>query len=159
MTQPPAVPEPNDVPPDPDRVPASESEARSLRRWLAVTAIWAVAASAIGIIALIQANEADEETANAVGKQLTRVQRDTNARLDSIEQDINELARRDDLTRLEQRVARVEDNATKAARDARTASDSVEDLETRVEDLEADADAGGPGNGNGNGNGGGADSP
>ena len=156
MTQPPAVPEPGVPPPrDPDAEPATEGEVRSLRRWLLVTAIWAVAASAIGIIALVTANEADEETAQAVSKELTRVQRDMNARLDSIEQDMNELARRGDVTRLEQRLARAEDSARKAARDASRASDSIDSLETRVEDLEAEADddTGGAGSG------GGADSP
>jgi len=143
MTQPPAVPEPSNGPPsDPDAVPAAEGQVRSLRRWLIVTAIWAVAASAIGIIALIAANETDDETARTVSRELTRVQRDVNARLDSLEQDINELARRDDVTRLEQRIGRVESSARRAARNASNAGDSVDSLETRVEDLEADADAG-----------------
>ena len=154
MADPPAVPESSaSEPRDPDAVPATEGQVRSLRRWLIVTAIWAVAASAIGIIALIAANEADEETSKTVSKELTRVQDDVNARLDSLEQDINELARREDVTRLEQRIARVEDNASKAARDAKSANDSIDDLETRIEDLEAsaDSDTGGADGGNADG--------
>jgi hypothetical protein len=113
-----------------------------------VTAVWAVAASAIGIIALVAANEDDEATARAVSKELNRVQRDVNTRLDTLEQDINDLARREDVTRLEQRVGRAEDRASAAAKDANAATDTTDDLRTRIEELEADVDANADGGNN-----------
>ena len=48
-----------DPPPAPyveDDRAATVGDLRSLRRWLLVTAVWAVAATALGVIALIQAN-------------------------------------------------------------------------------------------------------
>ena len=56
----PQPPRPGDVAPyvEDDR-PATLGDLRSLRRWLAVTAVWAVAATALGVIALIEANKDD----------------------------------------------------------------------------------------------------
>ena len=42
-----------------DERPATLADIRSLRRWLAVAAVWAVAATALGVIALLKANEDD----------------------------------------------------------------------------------------------------
>ena len=43
---------------DPDRA-ATRAELRSLRRWLAMAAIWAVAATVIAVLAFLTANDND----------------------------------------------------------------------------------------------------
>ena len=52
-----------------DERPATYGELRSTRRWLAVAAVWAVAATALAVFALIEANEDDsgERTAGRRG--------------------------------------------------------------------------------------------
>ena len=51
---------------DDDQLPASVGQLKTLRRWLIVAGVWSVAATAIAVFALIQADEADE----AAGEQI-----------------------------------------------------------------------------------------
>jgi archaellum component FlaC len=116
---------------------------RSLRRWLLVAGVWAVAATAIGVIALVQANKDDsakigEQTASQVG----RVQRDLNKRLDEVEQRLDDLAPSSDISRLDKRLKKVEDDTSKATDKLDRLSGRVDDLETRVDDLESQQGSG-----------------
>ena len=109
-----------------------------MRRWLLVAGVWAVAATAIAVIALVQANKDDsakigEETASQVGK----VQRDLTQRLDDIESQLNDLAPSSDISRLDKRLKKVEDDVSKATTKLDKVSGRVDDLETRVEAIEA----------------------
>ena len=54
-------------------------ELRSTRRWLAVAAVWAVAATALAVFALIEANKEDEAARTQAAGELGRVQRELNA--------------------------------------------------------------------------------
>ena len=98
-----------------DERPATLADIRSLRRWLAVAAVWAVAATALGVIALLKANEDDSgEQARAAGE-LGRVQRQLNSRLDDLESRVDELPTSDDVSNLDGRLKSVEDAVDKSA--------------------------------------------
>ena len=143
----PRPPRPGDVAPYvEDEQPATLADIRNLRRWLIVAAIWAVAATALAVIALVEANKDDSAAQTQAAGELGRVQRDLNARIDDLESRVNELPTSDDLAKLDSRLKAVEDDADKS----RTAADrltgrvddlegQVNDLETRVEELESSA--------------------
>jgi predicted nuclease with TOPRIM domain len=121
---------------DPAR-PATTDDIRSVRRWLLVAGVWAAAATAIAVIALITANQDDSEEIGArTASQIGRVQRDLNERLDQIEQRLDELAPAEDVTRLDNRLKKVEEAASKASDRIDTVADDVDDLQSRVEELE-----------------------
>jgi methyl-accepting chemotaxis protein len=129
-----------------DERPATLADIRSLRRWLAVAAVWAVAATALGVIALIEANKDDDADQTRAAGELGRVQAQLNSRIDGLESRIAELPTSDDVSNLDDRLKTVEDGLDKntAATDRlRTGVDDLEgrvgDLESRVEQLEASA--------------------
>jgi TolA-binding protein len=148
MAQAPDVPD-APTPPDPDRAPVTQGDLRTVRRWLLVTAVWALAATAVALIALLSADDTAEKESRSVGEQLTRLQRDVDRRLDALEEDVEEAPRQEDVTTLAKRLSRLETKSSTATDDAKDAKTRVDDLETRVEELEATADSGGnvsPGN-------------
>jgi Skp family chaperone for outer membrane proteins len=131
--------------------PATREDLRGLRRWVAVACVWAVAASAIAVIALLDARNAEsDKAATDVAGQLGRVQRQLGGRLSALEKKVDGLPRTDDVKRLEDRLRKAEDDAQEAADDAQRAAKSVTDLEQRVSTLES-AGGGNPGNGKGQG--------
>jgi septal ring factor EnvC (AmiA/AmiB activator) len=130
-SQPPPAP-----PPRPE--PATKDDLRALRRWLLVAGVWAVAATAIAVIALIQANKDDsakigQETASQIG----RVQKDLNKRLDDVEARLSNLAPSSDVAKLDRRLQKVEDDLSKATTKLDKTSAQVDDLKTKVDDLES----------------------
>jgi polyhydroxyalkanoate synthesis regulator phasin len=121
-----------------DERPATLADVRGLRRWLAVTAVWAVAATALGVFALIEANRAKDDSGartEAAGE-LGRVQRALNGRIDDLESRVDQLPSTDDLTKLDSRIKDLEKTADKTATDTERLSGRVDDLETRVDQLE-----------------------
>jgi septal ring factor EnvC (AmiA/AmiB activator) len=143
-TEPPPAPPVPPPPPPPRPEPATADDLRAIRRWLLVAGVWALAATAIAVIALVQANNNDEsqkigeQTASQVG----RVQRDLNKRLDDIESRLNDLAPSSDIDRLDKRLKKVEDESSKATTKLDKLSGRVDDLETRVDDLETQQGSG-----------------
>jgi septal ring factor EnvC (AmiA/AmiB activator) len=142
MPEPPEVP---DVPPerDPDLQPATRGELRTLRRWLLVTAVWAVAATAVALIALLTQDDTAEEKSRDVSERVTQLERDLNPKLDNLEEELTSVAKQQDVTKLAQRLSRVETSSSKASSDAKDVKSRIDDLETRIEDLESTADTGG----------------
>ena len=124
-----------------DERPATLADIRSLRRWLAVAAVWAVAATALGVIALLEANKDDSADQTKAAGELGRVQRDLNARIDDLESRVDELPTSDDLAKLDGRLKAVEDDADKSRTAADKLSARVDDLEGRVDDLESRVEA------------------
>jgi polyhydroxyalkanoate synthesis regulator phasin len=120
-----------------DERPATLADIRSLRRWLAVAAVWAVAATALGVIALLKANEDDSAQQTAAAGELGRVQRQLNSRMDDLEARVEELPTNDAVAKLDGRLKSVEDDADKSRADAAKLSGRVDDLEGRVDDLES----------------------
>ena len=140
--RPPAPPEPVMAP---DDAPARVGDLRSLRRWLLVAGVWAVAATAIAVIALIAANDdSDDRAANeqAAGD-LARVQRDLNKRMDELEGRLEGLPSSDDVTKLDNRLQKVEDEAGATSDSIERLSGRVDEVETQLEELEQTVAAGG----------------
>jgi len=116
---------------------------RSLRRWLLVTGVWAVAATALAVIALITANRDDSDEIGAqTASQIGQVQRQLTERLDDIESRLDDLAPAADVTRLDNRLKKVENAATKESTRLDQTRDDVDDLQTRVDELEQAAESG-----------------
>jgi septal ring factor EnvC (AmiA/AmiB activator) len=130
-----------DPPPEPyvdDDRPATVGDLRSLRRWLIVAAVWAVAATALGVIALIQANDAKNDTEGRTqsAADLARVQRDLAGRIDDLKSQVDGLPTSDDLQKLDGRIKDVEKKADGTGSDIDKLNRRVDDLEQRVNDLE-----------------------
>ena len=153
MPEPPEVP---DLPPerDPELQPASRGDLRTLRRWLLVTAVWAVAATAVALIALLTQDDTAERKSRDVSERVTQLERELNPKLDNLEEEISSVAKREDVTKLAQRLSRVETNASRASSNAKDTRSRIDDLESRIEDLETSADTDGDtGSGNTDGQG------
>jgi peptidoglycan hydrolase CwlO-like protein len=121
---------------DDDR-PATVGDLRGLRRWLVVTAVWAVAATALGVIALIQANKNDDESRTQAAGELGRVQKQLNDRIDGLESRIDDLPTSDDVSKLDNRIKDVEKKADGTSGDIDKLNSRADDLEQRVDDLES----------------------
>ena len=129
-----------DPPPAPyveDDRAATVGDLRSLRRWVLVAGVWAVAATALGVIALIQANKEDDSGRTQTAADLARVQKDLNSRLDDLESRVDDLPTSDDLTKLDGRIQDVEKKSDATSSDLDKLNGRIDDLEQRVDDLEA----------------------
>jgi septal ring factor EnvC (AmiA/AmiB activator) len=120
-----------------DERPATVADIRGLRRWLVVTAVWATAATALGVIALIQANKDDTSGRTQSAADLARVQRDLAGRIDDLKAQVDALPTSDDVSKLDNRIKELETKADKSASDTDKLNNRVDDLEQRVDDLES----------------------
>lgn len=142
------------------RRPASADDVRALRRWLWVAGAWAVAASVIALVALLEEDETGTPSpALGLSTRLAQVERQLERRIERLEERVGAAASADDVERLERRVRRAESNAASAQSAVRRASASLERLVERVEALEARSDDGGGGSGETGQEGDEADSP
>jgi polyhydroxyalkanoate synthesis regulator phasin len=99
--------------------------------------VWAVAATAIAVIALLEAREKDAgQDSSASSGDLERVERRLDRCIVDLRDRLSTLATSNDVKRLESRLRAVEDDARGASADAKSADDKVSDLERRVADLE-----------------------
>jgi hypothetical protein len=122
-----------------DERPATLADIRGLRRWLVVTAVWAAAATALGVIALIQANKEDTSGQTQSAADLARVQRDLAGRIDDLKSQVDALPTSDDVSKLDNRIKELETKADKSASasDTDKLNNRVDDLEQRVDELES----------------------
>jgi hypothetical protein len=122
-----------------DERAATLADIRGLRRWLVVTAVWAAAATALGVIALIQANKDDTSGRTQSAADLARVQRDLAGRIDDLKSQVDALPTSDDVSKLDSRIKELETKADKSASasDTDKLNNRVDDLEQRVDDLES----------------------
>jgi septal ring factor EnvC (AmiA/AmiB activator) len=120
---------------DDDRA-ATLGELRSTRRWLAVAGVWAVAATALGVFALIEANQEDEAAQTQAAGELGRVQRALNDRIDELESRIDELPTSEDVSNLDNRIRDIEEASDQTATSIERLGNRMDDLESRVDDLE-----------------------
>jgi septal ring factor EnvC (AmiA/AmiB activator) len=130
MAEPPPAPYVED-----DR-PATYGELRSTRRWLAVAGVWAVAATALAVFALIEANKEDDAARTRAAGELGRVQRALNDRIDEVESRIDDLPTSDDLSKLDNRLKDLEDASDNVGTDIDRLGNRLDELESRVDDLE-----------------------
>jgi uncharacterized phage infection (PIP) family protein YhgE len=105
---------------DPDSHPATAGDLKGLKRWIVVTAIWAVAASAIALIALFGISPAQDQ-----GKDVDATQ-------------VADLARQ--VSDLETKVDKAASQASDAAGTASGLSSSVDDASAAAEDAQSSAD-------------------
>ena len=108
-----------------------------------VAGVWAVAATAIALIALLDTSGSEaEKDADAAADRIVTVERTFDRRFDALESRLEGLPRSDDVTRLQERLSRVERSASQAAESSKGADEKAADLEDRVKRLEEDADSG-----------------
>jgi septal ring factor EnvC (AmiA/AmiB activator) len=124
-----------------DDRPATYGELRSTRRWLAVAGVWAVAATALAVFALIEANKDDDTARTQAAGELGRVQRQLNDRIDGLESRIEELPSSDDVSKLDNRIKDLEDASDKTSTDIDRLGNRLDDLEGRVDDLEQSSES------------------
>ncbi len=121
---------------DDDNRAASLGELRATRRWLAVALVWAIAATALGVFALIEAKQEDDAAKTQAAGELGRVQRSLNDRIDELESRVDGLPTSDDLSTLDGRIKDIEAGADKTRADIEKLNGRLDDLETRVDDVE-----------------------
>ena len=133
---PPGQPPLDSLPPD---APATVEDVRASRRWTWVALAWAIAASAIAVIALVAANddsgnESTQTTADPTPR-IERLEKQTNDRLDAFSRRLNGTAKQSDLQKLEKRLAKAEDDAATAKEDSAKAADTIDKQQTDIDDL------------------------
>jgi phage shock protein A len=124
---------------DPDDEPATQGELRTLRRWLIVAGVWAVAATAIGVIALVDARDAKDKASNNAsvsGADLRSSEKKLNDRIDKLETEIKALPSSQDVNGLKSDLAGLTKKVNTAQDDAKSATDATTKLEQRVKALE-----------------------
>ena len=121
---------------DPDSQPATVGELRTLRRWLLVAGVWALAATAIAVIALVKANEEDTAGQERTAGQISRVQRTLEDRIDELESRVEELPTSTDVSNLDNRLKRVEERTGLTGDRLERLSGRIDELETQIQDLE-----------------------
>jgi septal ring factor EnvC (AmiA/AmiB activator) len=144
VTAPAGEPPLDALPPD---APATVEDVRTSRRWTIVALAWAIAASAIAVIALVQANKDDnsdrtptQTTQSVSPNDLEDLQTQTNDRLDAFSRRLNDRAAQSDVQKLERRLQRAEDDASEAKADAGDQADSVTQLQADLKDLQGRVD-------------------
>jgi septal ring factor EnvC (AmiA/AmiB activator) len=115
---------------------ATYGELRTTRRWLAVAGVWAVAATALAVFALIEANKDDDTARTEAAGQLGRVQSQLNDRIDDLESRVDELPTSDDLSNLDNRIKDIEEASDRTATDIERLGNRLDEVETRVDELE-----------------------
>ena len=141
----------------PDDAPATVGVLRTLRRWVLVAGVWAVAATAVALIALLDDDDTEPARDTSGTAAATRVERSLGRRIDELESQVEDADSSEDLRRLDRRLQQLEDDVSQAGDDARRARESSEELGTRLDDLESRVDTlaaqgdGGPDPGSGEG--------
>jgi uncharacterized coiled-coil protein SlyX len=116
---------------------ATVDDVRSLRRWLLVASAWAVAATAIAVIALVVANRYDEQEQSArTAGQIGRVQKDLENRIDDLESRIGKLPTSEDVSDLDNRLGKVEDRVGRTSDELDRLDARLDGLVRRVQELE-----------------------
>lgn len=117
--------------------PVTSDDLRAVRRWLLVAGVWAAAATAIAVIALINSNSKDDERRSArTTSQIARVQRQLSDRLDELDSRISDLAPATDVAKLDTRLKKTEEAVSKATDRLDAVGKDVDKLQSRVDDLE-----------------------
>ena len=112
---------------------ATQDDLRTLRRWVIVAGVWAVAATAVALIALLDdSGRAAERRANETGKRVAATQERVDERLARLE-------RRLAATPTSAQVQQLRNQVGQAQRAASGAASGVTGLERRVDALERDS--------------------
>jgi hypothetical protein len=135
---------------DADDRSATVGDVRRLRRWLIVTAVWAVAATGIAVAAYLAANDDDEAQIATAGNQARAVQRQLDNQLSRVEDQLSAAPSTEAVQDLQKSVADIRALLVKRDRQASGFDQRVRDIRERlgnveqsVQDLEQAADTGG----------------
>lgn len=122
--------------------PVTQDDLRTLRRWVVVAGVWAVAATAVALIALLDdSGRAAERRANETGRRIAASEQRVDGRLGRLE-------RRLAAAPTSAQVQQLRTQVGQAQRAASGASSNVTSLERRVKALESDPGGdGAPGDG------------
>jgi len=118
-----------------------DSQVRTLRRWLLVVGVWAVAASAVGLIALLESRETSKEAEESaeLAVEVGRLRGDLRKRLATLDDRVGSAPSAEDISKIEDRLNQSEDDSQQAVQDAEDAREKIEDLEKRLDDAEGGA--------------------
>jgi septal ring factor EnvC (AmiA/AmiB activator) len=140
VTAPTGEPPLDALPPD---APATVEDVRVSRRWMWVALAWAVAASIIAGVALIQANNAKndnnsppQQTRGVSAQQLNDLQKQVNDRMDAFSRRLKDTATAGDVQKLDKRVTALEKDLQQTQNDASTESDTVKQMQSDIKDLQ-----------------------
>ncbi|MBA3359443.1 MAG: hypothetical protein H0U20_08325, partial [Thermoleophilaceae bacterium] len=115
-----------------EEAPVTRDDLRALRRWILVAGVWAVAATAVALIALLDTSGDDaERTATGAANSATEAreaQGRLDKRLDKLDARLGDLPQAEDVSNLQSRLLKIEGEAKKASTDSGNAEDKVTDL-------------------------------
>ena len=120
---------------DPDLEPATQGDVRNLKRWLWVSLVWAVAASAIALMALLSDDTGDDDAdrSSASSRQVQRL----DERIDEVDQKLDGRAADEQVEELNGRVDELEEQIEAAGDDDGPSQAEVDELGTELGELEA----------------------
>jgi methyl-accepting chemotaxis protein len=116
---------------------ATVDQVRGVRRWLWVVAIWAAAATAVALIAVLGGGDSGDPGASA--SQVSALERELDDRIGQLEQQIEMAPTTDEVDELRTQVRELDQGGTEAEEvqeAAQRAEEEVADLTERVDDLE-----------------------
>lgn len=135
----PVVPTPPS--PDPAEREVRSDQFRTLRRWLIVVGVWAVAATAIGVLAFIEARNAkDASDSRATQADIDQVRDRLRDDIDDLDAQVDSRATRAEVSALEPRIKKAQRDATTARDEATKATDDTGELKPRVNELQTQVD-------------------
>ena len=116
--------------------PATHAELRSLRRWLAVAAVWAVAATAISVLAFITASDDDDRRLAETNDRAQSIQLRVNRQVEQLEERLENLPQSGAVDRVRLNVTQLSRAVTRHGRQLLSADNQLKDLRSRIEALE-----------------------
>lgn len=139
----PTEPRPPEPPPAlEEQQPATRGELQTLRRWLIVAGVWAVAATAVGVLAFLEARDAKSESSSrATQADIDRLNDKLTKEIDELRTQIDGLPTQSQVSQLQTRIRNAQRDAKAATDDATKATDDIKSLRTRVTDLESDVNS------------------
>ena len=141
---PPGGPPLDALPPD---APATVEDVRAARRWTWVAFAWAIAASVIAALALVKANDNSSASSNQPAQtttdqsaQIRTFEKQAGDRLDAFSRRLNGSAAQSDVEKLDKRLTKVEDDASKAQSAETDQATALKQLQTDAADLQKRVD-------------------
>ncbi len=129
--------------PDPDLEPATRADLKGLRTWIIVAGVWAVAASAIGLLALFGGNDDTKSRGSTTGTaQVADLQRQVDQlekKLSQASADASDAA--DTASGLSSGIDSANSTAESAQSTAQAAKQSVADASSSIGDLQSQVES------------------
>jgi hypothetical protein len=133
---PPKPPADRVPPPVGDARPATLDDLRSLRRWLVVAAVWAVAATAIAVLAFITASDDDDQRLADTSAQARNIQRRVNRQVQQLETRLADVPASATVKGLDKRLKHLERVIARQDRALVSVDGQLEALDKRIQAVE-----------------------